>query len=293
MFAITGITGQVGGEVARTLLVAGKQVRAVVRNADKATPWRACGCDIALADINDAEALRRAFFGATGVFVLLPPSFDPAPGFLESRRIIEVLRVALERARPSRVVCISTVGAQAKQENLLTRLSIQEQVLSELPLPITFLRPAWFLENIARDVVSAHDTGIIQSFLQPLNRRIPMVATADVGRTAAELLLESWEGKRVVELEGPQRVSPDDIAAALQRLLNRTVRAQAVPPSTWESLFRFQGMHNPIPRMQMLQGFNEGWLTFEHEPRKGQIDLDTVLQSLIGRLSCAHSLAEP
>jgi NAD(P)H dehydrogenase (quinone) len=108
-----------------------------------------------------------------GVFGLPPPSFDPTPGFLESRRIIEALRVALERARPARVVCISTVGAQARQENLLTRLTIQEQVLGELPLPITFLRPAWYLENTASDVVPARNTGIVQSFLQPLDRRIP------------------------------------------------------------------------------------------------------------------------
>jgi NAD(P)H dehydrogenase (quinone) len=32
MFAITGITGKVGGEVARTLLAAGQPVRAVMRS---------------------------------------------------------------------------------------------------------------------------------------------------------------------------------------------------------------------------------------------------------------------
>jgi hypothetical protein len=73
-----------------------------------------------------------------------------------------------------------------------------------------------------------------------------VVAIADVGRTAAELLQESSEGNRVVELEGPQRVS---------------------------------------------KGFNEGWLTFEHEPRKGDIGLDAVLQSLIELASSAHRLA--
>jgi hypothetical protein len=32
-----------------------------------------------------------------------------------------------------------------------------------------------------------------------------MVATDDVGRTAAELLLEDWSGHRVVEVEGSGR----------------------------------------------------------------------------------------
>jgi len=48
-----------------------------------------------------------------------------------------------------------------------------------------------------------------------------MVATSDVGKVAAEVLQEQWQGHRILELEGPRRVSPNDIAASLARLLNR------------------------------------------------------------------------
>ena len=87
MFAITGITGQVGGSVARTLLAAGKSVRAVVRDQKKGEAWARQGCEVAPADMNDAGALRKAFAGAEGVLILLPPMFDPAPGFPEARAI--------------------------------------------------------------------------------------------------------------------------------------------------------------------------------------------------------------
>ena len=60
---------------------------------------------------------------------------------------------------------------------------------------------------------------------------------------------------------------------------------EIVPRDAWEELFRAQGMHNPMPRIQMLDGFNEGWLAFEHETRKGQVELDTVLRALIERTS--------
>ena len=46
MFAITGITGQVGAAVARSLLSAGQTVRAVVRDRAKGAPWEKMGCDI-------------------------------------------------------------------------------------------------------------------------------------------------------------------------------------------------------------------------------------------------------
>ena len=39
MFAVTGITGQVGGAVARTLLAKGCRVRAVVRDTNKPGSW--------------------------------------------------------------------------------------------------------------------------------------------------------------------------------------------------------------------------------------------------------------
>ena len=284
MYAITGITGKVGGEVARALSKAGHALRAVVRDPRKGAIWADLGCEVAVADMSDVAALTTAFSGTAGVFVLLPPVFDPSPDFPETRATVAALRQALENARPVRVVCISTIGAQAKRENLLTQLSIMEQSLDDLSIPITFLRPAWFMENCSWDVTPARDTGVIASFLQPLGKPLPMVATADVGHVAAELFQENWTGRQVIELEGPARVSPNEIARTFAEILAHPVRAEAVPRQTWEQLFRSQGMNHPEPRMRMLDGFNEGWIEFEHgesKRQKGRIGLKEVLKNLV------------
>jgi hypothetical protein len=45
-------------------------------------------------------------------------------------------------------------------------------------------------------------------------------------------------------------------------------------------------MKNPEPRIQMLDGFNEGWIEFEGNEagsRKGKVALETVLRTLIDR----------
>jgi NAD(P)H dehydrogenase (quinone) len=66
--------------------------------------------------------------------------------------------------------------------------------------------------------------------------------------------------------------------------LGRPVRLEAVPRETWETLFKSQGMKNPEPRIQMLDGFNEGWIEFEgKQVRKGNVALETVLRALIER----------
>jgi len=284
MYAIMGVTGQIGGIIAKTLLAARQPVRAVVRDAGKAQAWVDRGCDLALANIEDPRALTAAFREAEGVFVLVPPNFDPSTDFSEARAIGVGLRAALDAARPARIVYLSTIGAQAIQSNLLTQHTIIEQALAELPLPITFLRPAWFMENCSWDVAPARNQGVIPSFLQPLDKPLPMVATADIGNVAAGLLQEEWSGRRIVELEGPRRVTPNDIALGFTKLLGHPVRMEAVPRQSWEQLFQSQGMKNPLPRIRMLDGFNEGWIDFEFGEsgsQKGNVGLETVLKGLI------------
>ena len=280
MYVITGITGKVGGALARNLLNAGQPVRAVVRDEAKAAYWADLGCEVVFAQMEDAQALTAAFLGATGVFILPPPGFDPLPGFPEARAVIAAVSQALQAAAPKKVLCLSTIGAQAEQVNLLTQRTLMEQALSALDLPMTFLRPGWFMENAAYDVITARETGVIHSFLQPLDKAVPMVATADIGVLAAQLLQHDWAGTRVVELEG-QWVSPNDIAQTLAQLLDRDVRAEVVERDTWETLLRSQGAQNPLPRMRMVDGFNEGWICFEHEHViKGTTPLLTVLREL-------------
>src|ERR1700685_3244604 len=146
MFAVAGITGKVGAAVARSLLSADQPVRAVVRDRSRSAPWTQLGCEIAVADLSDTEALAAAFAGTTGVFAMVPPVFDPAPGFPEAMAFIDPLRAALARAKPAKVVALSTVGADSPQPNLLNVLGRMEGSLESLSLPVTFLRPAWFME---------------------------------------------------------------------------------------------------------------------------------------------------
>ena len=213
----------------------------------------------------------------------MPPNYDPEPGFPQTHEAAAAIRQAIETARPGKIVLLSTVGAHVAEPNLLNNSGIVEQMLRATSAPVTFLRAAWFMDNAASDVEAARN-GVIPSFLQPLDHRIPMVAARDIAHTAAELLKETWTGTRVVELEGPRRYSAQDIAAGFSAALERPVRAEAVPRDQWETLFRSQGMKNPMPRIRMIDGFNQGWIDFESgeaNSRKERTPLDAVLRSLV------------
>jgi hypothetical protein len=79
-------------------------------------------------------------------------------------------------------------------------------------------------------------------------------------------------------------VTPNGVAATFAKILGRPVRADAVPRETWQALFSLQGMANPMPRILMLDGFNQGWIDFEGGEAasvKGEVALEAVLNGLV------------
>src|SRR5246127_5777138 len=215
---------------------------------------------------------------------MTPPNYDPEPGFPQTRANAIAIEKGIMAARPGKVVFLSTVGAQVAEPNLLNNSKMTEETLRLLPLPVAFLRAGWFMENASSDLKAAQN-GVVPSFLQPLDHVIPMVATADIGCTAAALLEESWNGVRIVNPEGPRCYSAADIGRALAAALGREVCMEPVPHETWEKLFRSQGMKNPMPRIRMVDGFNEGWIDFERagEHRQGTVTFETVIAGLIDK----------
>ena len=265
MYAVMGTTGKVGGAVARTLLAKGEKVRAIVRDPGKAAEWQKQGVELFRADYDDVNALTAAFTGVAGVFVMVPPNFAPAPDFPETKAALKVLHEALSRALPSKAVYLSSIGAeQASGLGLITSSHLLEDTLSDLPFSHAFLRAGWFIENSAGDVASAKNEGKIRFQLHPLDRKFPLVATADIGKVGAETLTEGWTGIRHIEVAGPEGYSPLDIADAFADALGRPVEAIAVPRAEWETLWVSQGMPDgrTAPRAEMVDGFNSGWIHF-------------------------------
>ena len=127
MFTVMGITGNVGGAVAENLLAAGKTVRGVVRNPEKAKAWADRGVELVQSAYDDAAGLAKAFAGAEGVFAMIPPDFAPAPGLPDQKRTIAAIREALEQAKPGKAVFLSSIGSeQSSGLGLITSTHLME-----------------------------------------------------------------------------------------------------------------------------------------------------------------------
>jgi Predicted nucleoside-diphosphate-sugar epimerases len=74
-----GNHGKSGGATAEHLLAHGKEVRALVRNREKASSWANQGVELVDGDWNDSAAIERALKGVEGAFVMLPAVWAPRP----------------------------------------------------------------------------------------------------------------------------------------------------------------------------------------------------------------------
>ena len=264
MFFVAGITGKVGGATARYLLERGKQVRGLARDPQKAAEWTAKGVDVRKGDFTDTAAMADALAGVEGAFVMVPPNVAPEPGFPDSMAVINSLKEALGTAAPARVVVLSSVGSEkASGLGLITPAHAMEEALKHLPAAVAFVRAGSFLENFVGGMAGAEGSGVFYTMYTPTDRAVPMIASQDIGRHVAKLLVEGWSGERkIVELGSP--VSSDELAAAMGEVLGREVTAQAVPRERWSGVL--QGFGIPADKTwayeEMMDGVNSGWIDF-------------------------------
>jgi uncharacterized protein YbjT (DUF2867 family) len=266
MFTVMGITGNVGGAVAQNLLAAGKTVRGVVRNPQKAKAWADRGVELVQSAYDDAEGLERAFAGAEGAFTMIPPDFAPAPGLPDQKRTIAAIRQALERAKPGKAVFLSSIGSEQRSGlGLITSTHLMEQATRTLPIPVAYLRAGSFMENWLGALDRIRATGEMPFFYAPLTRKFPLVATRDIGLAGAKVLQERWTGERVLEVDGPDGGTDlHETAAAYARVVRREVKAVQLPEAAWQSVLEAMGM--PADRtglyIEMVKSFNSGWIHF-------------------------------
>lgn len=121
--AVTGASGFLGGHIVKTLLLAGMQVRAVVRRPEAATALARQGCETALADLEDKASLKKAFQGCDAVIsnaAMLSWSGAAWSQWLAAnvdgaRRVVE----ATADAGVGRLIHISTIAAVNPRANVL------------------------------------------------------------------------------------------------------------------------------------------------------------------------------
>lgn len=284
MHVVFGANGRAGGETARVLIERGEAVRVVLRRREQAAPWVAVGAQVAIASIDDADAVAAALEGASSAFVLNPPPVAGDP-YARTEEIGAALAKGLRRSGLAKAVVLSSVGAQhASGTGVIATLHRLEALLDGAAPAITFLRPGYFVETWSEVADAAATEGVLPAFLEP-DIKIPMVSTIDVGCAAAELLCETWTGQRIVELGGPQDWSAGDVAAAFSEVLGRPVSPAFVPPEEQAAVLAEAGVPQEVAAalVGMYDGLASGRVARERDVmlKRGTVSLNEAIARIV------------
>lgn len=285
MFVVAGVTGNTGKVVAEALLAQKKPVRVIVRDAAKGEPWKQRGAEVAVTELDDAEALTRALTGATGAYLLLPPQMGSTNVRADNAKRTQVLVKAIEASGVGHVVFLSSIGAQHENgTGPITSVHDAEVALKKTRGDTTFIRAAPFMENWL-GALYALPNGVFPTFVKA-DLAGPQVATQDIGIAAAKALLEGGHGKTVIELSGPRDYSAKDVAATLSRLTGKTVSAQEGPEAAIVPAFMGAGMNAHWAGLfqEMIHGINTGHVAWEGgtaRAARGSTGVDEFFKSRI------------
>ena len=285
MFVISGVTGNTGSVAAQSLIDQGQAVRVIVRSAEKGEPWKAKGAEVAIAEILDIDAMTKALEGATGAYFLLPPDLANVDFLGESLKRAEAIVQAAKAARLPHAAILSSVGAQhSDRVGPISTIGHMERLFVAANIPLSAVRPGYFLENIHDLMPAVRHEGIYPSMILPLDHKIDMVATKDIGLTVADALVNPpTVPHRVIELKGAKQYSAEDIASALSKSLGRQITPVALPQETWVETFLASGLSRQSAETmaEMHENINNGRIEFlDANARKASIDLDRFVEQL-------------
>jgi len=277
MIAVTGATGNTGRKITQAPLVAGEEVRVLGRSKTKLAEFKSAGAEVLTGDVGDGDFLNKALRGADAVYTL-PPTDRRASDYQDRQRQQgEAIATALRECAISRVVALSSLGAdQSGATGLIEVLHEQEERLKRLERTnVLLLRPASFFENFRDTLVPVSQQGVNVDSVAP-DLPIPMVATRDIADVAAAALrTRNFSGMMVRELLGPRDLSYAEATRILgERLGKPQVEYVQLSYADMAWALMQAGFSESFANLyvQMTRAFNEGRV----KPRKGRTSENTT-----------------
>jgi len=223
MIAITGATGNIGSKITADLLSKGQNVRCIARTADNLKGFADKGADIATISLEDTAALSNAFRGIDAVFAMIPPDYQALDFRAFQNTIGASIAKAVETSGVKYVVNLSSQGAHLPDKTgPIKGLQDQEKRLNKLKgVNILHLRPTYFMENLLGNIDMIKQMNIMGSAVRG-DMKIPMIATQDIARFAAERLLKKdFSGTTVKDLLGQRDLSMNEAAEIIGKKIDK------------------------------------------------------------------------
>jgi uncharacterized protein YbjT (DUF2867 family) len=273
MYAVAGVSGVVGRIVAEQLLFAELPLRLLARPGADLGAWRGREVELVEVDLGDAEAAARALDGVEAALLMAPA---PRPG-VDPRAAVDALCAGAASAGLPRAVWLSRIGAH---DAAADPLGAHGEAAIQVVPSRTVVRAAWRLD--------AWLAGVDEDTLPVLHApalRLPAVSAADLGRVAAECVLDE-DQPVCIELCGEDDVSAEEVARWLGARRGTAIRARTVTEDALRARLLAAGVRGAAleARLGLAARVAAGIATWQRplEVQRGYRGWEEALEELIG-----------
>jgi uncharacterized protein YbjT (DUF2867 family) len=288
MIVITGATGNTGKPAAEALLAKGEKVRVIGRDGGKLEPFVGRGAEAFVGDVQDVDAMTRAFAGADAAYLIIPAALHLENFRDYQERVSDAYAKAVAKARVPYVVALSSIGGQhASGTGPIVGLHNLEHKLNDIPGPnVLHLRPTHFMENLLMNIGALRSMGFLPGAFAG-DDPLAMIATTDIGQFAAERLhARDFSGSSAQELLGARDVTMKEVAGIMGKALEKPhLHYMHVPFMVLEPALVKMGLPKSSAALviEMWKACNEGIVKPE-EPRSAKNSTPTTLEQFVERV---------
>jgi uncharacterized protein YbjT (DUF2867 family) len=223
MILVTGATGNNGTEIVKRLAAKAQvQVRAMVRNPDRASAIALPQVEIVEGDFDRPATLLGALAGVERAF-LLTPSSERA----QSQQIAFI--DAAQQSGVTHIVKLSQFAADAHSPVRFLRYhAAVEAALQASGMAYTLLRPNLYMQGLLnfRSTIATQNA----FYAAAGDAKVSAVDVRDIADVAVAALTESGHEGKIYELTGPQALTHAEMAEGLSEALGRRVEFVDIPP---------------------------------------------------------------
>ena len=234
MILVVGASGLTGLEICRQLAKAGKPVRALVRSTTdpgKQQELKRLGVSLALGDLKEPSSLKDALGGISTVISTASSTFSRKSG--DSIEAVD-LQGQLSLVRSAKAAGVSHViflsfPPLAEDFALQRAKRAVENALVEGGLAYTTLQPSYFTEVWLSPAVGFDFANATAQIYGSGNCAISWISYADVARYAVAAVDNPAARNAVVELGGPEALTPLQVVRIFEEVGGRKFAISHVP----------------------------------------------------------------
>jgi len=210
---VTGALGNVGAEIVKQLLAAGRKVRAADLSVEKIRERFGDAVEAVAFDFSKPETFAPAVAGVERMFLMRPPQIT------DIKRFITPALDAAQAAGVKHVVFLSLIGIE--KTTYVPHYKV-EQYLRASQMDWTFLRASFFMQNLNtthRLEIKERD----EIFVPVGKAKTSFLDVRDIGAVGAVVLMETGHENKAYDLTGPEALDYWQAAQILSETLGRKI----------------------------------------------------------------------